>query len=194
MEAVNAATLAASKWPGVDPTKLLVPGHSEGGQVACEVAAIHKKVSHVAVMAGGGPTQLFDFLHFARSGAMFDPDASPQERVEQLLSGWKEVLKTPQATDQFFLGHTHLRWTSFLKSSPVAAILKSQARVFIAQGIADTNSLPASADVLYAELLARGRDCTYLRIEGGNHGFMKPGDDGAGWTVPHPKAVQWFLK
>ena len=97
-----------------------------------------------------------------------------------MLRDWQKVLDDPTATDKFILGHTHLRWSSFLKSSPVAAILKSEAKVFIAQGLDDSNSLPASADVLYAELMARGRSCHYQRIEGGDHAFMTAGDNGEG--------------
>lgn len=195
VEAVNAATVATMKLPNVDSSRVLALGHSEGGQVACQIAAVNPKVTHVAVMAGGGPTQLYDLIEFARSGDMYDPDATAEQRISQLLSEWKGVLENPNASDKFFLGHAHLRWSSFLGSSPIEAILKSKAKVFIAQGMADTNSLPASADVLYAELMARGRDCTYLRIEGANHAFMLPGDEkGEGWTKTNRKAVDWFLK
>lgn len=193
VEAVVAAIKASQTLEQIDSAKTLVLGHSEGGQIACEVASKLEFVSHVAVMAGGGPTQLFDFIQLARQGAMFDPNATPQERVDDLLLGWKQVLENPTASDQFFLGHAHLRWSTFLESSPVAAILKSKAKVFIAQGTEDTNSLPASADLLFAELLARGRDCTYERVEGGNHGFMTEDDNGKGWFDTNRKAIDWFL-
>ena len=194
VQAIHAATLAASRLPQVDSSQTLVLGHSEGGQVACELAKLHPKITHVAVMAGGGPTQLFDFLKFARLGQMYDPNASPDERVAALMNDWKKVLADPTATDKFILGHTHLRWSSFTRSSPVEAILQSKAKVFIAQGTNDTNSLPDSAEVLYAELLARGREVVYERVEGGNHGFMRDGDNGKGWFETNEKAVRWFLK
>ena len=194
VEAVGAATRAAMTMSEIDSSRVLILGHSEGGQIACQVAAEDENVTHVAVMAGGGPTQLFDLIQFARRGDMYDPNASPQQRVDALLADWQKVLDDPTATDKFILGHTHLRWSSFLKSSPIEAILDSDAKVFIAQGTADTNSLPASAEVLYTELLARGRDCTYELVEGGNHGFMTKDDNGAGWVNTNRKAVEWFLK
>lgn len=195
VEAVKAATLATLKLPFVDSKRVLVLGHSEGGQVACQVAASLAQVTHVAVMAGGGPTQLYDLLEQARSGDMYDPNATSQQRVETLMEDWKQVLDAPEATDQFILGHTHLRWSSFLASSPIEAILKSKAKVFIAQGTIDRKTLPASSEVLYAELLARGRDVTYLRVENGDHAFMTEGDTtGEGWVQTQSKAIDWFLK
>ena len=193
-EAFNASIIAVRTLPEIASDKMLVLGHSEGGQVACEVAAANDSVTHVAVMAGGGPTQLFDFIQMARSGDMYDPNRTAEERVQDLLSDWKKVLDAPNATDRFVLGHSHLRWSTFLASSPIEAILKSKAKVFVAQGTEDTNSLPASAEVLYAELIARGRDCEYLRIEGGDHAFMLKGDNGKGWTDTNKKAIEWFLK
>ena len=194
-QAVTAATLATLKLKEIDGSKLLVLGHSEGGQVACEVAAhLPDKITHVAVMAGGGPTQLHDLIQFARSGDMYNPNDSAEQRVAALMSDWQKVLNDPEAHDKFILGHSHLRWSSFLASSPIEAILKTNAKVFIAQGTADTNSLPASADILHAELIARGRDCTYERIEGANHGFMTKDDSaGRGWAETNGKAVNWFL-
>lgn len=193
VEAVSASVRAVQKLDEIDLSRLMVLGHSEGGQVACEVAAANPAVTHVAVMAGGGPTQLFDLIVLARNGDMYNPEATPQERVDSFLADWQKVLDEPLATDKFILGHSHLRWSSFLKSSPIEAILKTKAKVFVAQGTEDTNSLPASAEVLYSELLARGRDCVYERVEGGDHGFMTAGDNGKGWVETHSKAVNWFL-
>src|SRR5262249_11008654 len=60
VEAVNAAVLAAHRLEDVDWTRTLVVGHSEGGIVAAHVVAENPLVSHVAVLSGSGPTQLFD--------------------------------------------------------------------------------------------------------------------------------------
>lgn len=195
VEAINTALNATLQMPDIDSTKVLALGHSEGGQVACELAAINPKVTHVANMAGGGPTQLFDLMQQARSGDMYDPEASAEDRVAALMKDWKAVQADPTATDKFILGHSHLRWSSFLKSSPIEAILKSKAKVYVATGTADKNSLPASAEAFYAELMARGRDCTYDRIEGADHAFMQPDErSGKGWMETNSKAIRWFLE
>ena len=192
--AISAAVRAALKLDGVDGRKVMTLGHSEGGQVACEVAAaLPKNITHVAVMAGGGPTQMYDLIEFAKSGDLYDPNATAEERYEMLMKDWNKVADNPLAHDKFILGHSHLRWSSFLKTSPIEALNKTNAKVYIAQGTDDKNSLPASADVLYAEMLARGRICRYDRVKGGDHAFMS-GNDSKGWELANTKAVDWFLQ
>ena len=194
VEAINAAAEAASRLPEIDCDQVLALGHSEGAQVACTLAAVNPRITHVAAMAGGGPTQLHDLIQFARRGDMYDPNQTPKQRVEALLADWKKVMDAPRAHDQFILGHSHLRWSTFCAVSPIDALKRTRARVFVAQGTADTNSLPESAEMLYAELLARGRDVTYHRVENGDHAFMTPDDStGQGWTRTVGKAVEWFL-
>ncbi|MBX3321982.1 MAG: alpha/beta fold hydrolase [Phycisphaeraceae bacterium] len=191
-EAIHAAINAASVLPGVDASRVLAVGHSEGGQVVCHLAAKNASITHVATLAGGGPTQLFDLIELARSSGFGPPNADAEERVEWLLDGWRRVLGDPDAHDEFWLGHPHRRWSSFLATSPVEAMHKSKARVFIAQGTADQASHVSAAEVLYAELLSRGRDVTYLRIEGGDHGFRSPAD-ADGWKSVHSNVLAWFL-
>ncbi len=192
-EAINAAVIAASALPGVDASRILALGHSEGGQVVCQLAAANERITHVATLAGGGPTQLFDLIELAREGNFGLPGESAEARIARVLDGWQRVLRDPDNHDAEWMGHPHRRWSSFLRTSPVEALHKSQARVFIAQGTADRASLPAAADVMYAELLARGRDVTYERIEGGNHAFQTP-DTPNGWMRIHAKVLEWFLE
>jgi hypothetical protein len=58
-EANVAALQAAWTLPGIDDSRTLAVGHSEGAIVVARVAAELPKVTHVASLAGGGPTQLF---------------------------------------------------------------------------------------------------------------------------------------
>ena len=64
-EANAAALKAAWTLPGVDAGRTLVIGHSEGAIVAARVAADLPGVTHVASLAGGGPTQLFSLAELA---------------------------------------------------------------------------------------------------------------------------------
>src|SRR5262249_43647371 len=73
-EANGAALRAAWTLPSVDSSRTLVAGHSEGGIVAACLAAELPRVTHVASLAGGGPTQLFDFV---ANNARPRPDDKP---------------------------------------------------------------------------------------------------------------------
>jgi pimeloyl-ACP methyl ester carboxylesterase len=90
VEAVSAAIRAARQVPGISNDKALVIGHSEGGLVACCVARdMPEVVTHVASLAGGGPSQLFDLITLARKGAFFrDVSEEPEERVKFVLDQW----------------------------------------------------------------------------------------------------------
>lgn len=155
-------------------------------------------MTHVATLAGGGPTQLFDLIELARAGALCgnggrDPDAC----VRDLLAQWDDVLKSPDSTEAFFLGHPHRRWTSFLATSPIEELRKTRARIFIGQGTEDKAVYPPGADVLYASLRSLGREVEYSRVKG-DHGFMTPGEDGQlatqGWQAMHKRVLAWFLE
>src|SRR5262249_45166784 len=81
VEAVNAAVLAAHRLEDVDWTRTLVVGHSEGGIVAAHVVAENPLVSHVAVLSGSGPTQLFDLTELASHAQ--PADRSPDDALRR---------------------------------------------------------------------------------------------------------------
>jgi pimeloyl-ACP methyl ester carboxylesterase len=88
-EAVNTAIKAAHELPQIDATKTLVVGHSEGGLVAARVAALNAKITHVASLAGGGPTQLFDLVETA--GAQSGSATTSGDIAEQVYDEWKKI-------------------------------------------------------------------------------------------------------
>lgn len=197
-EAVRASIDAALTLPGVDGSRLMVMGHSEGGLVACRVAAIEPRVTHVAVLAGGGPSQLFDFAHMARHGGMFDiVSSNPDERIRWLDDAWKGVLADPDSPEKMWLGHPHRRWSTFCATSPIEQLLKCdpKVRVYVAQGTFDQAVAPITAEILDAELRGRGRDVTLNLVEGGDHGFFtQPERPGTGMQGVFGACVEWFLK
>lgn len=194
-EAVSAAMRAAQRLPGIDATRTLVAGHSEGGLVACAVAARNPSVTHVVNLAGGGVTQLFDLIELARAGHMYGPaSADPEERVRLLLEGWREVQADPMSTGRFWLGHPHRRWSTFLASSPLEELSGTSARVLLVQGVEDRAVSVASFDVLYAQLLAKGRDVTAWRLEGADHSFAVEGEKpGEGFKRVMERMIDWYL-
>ncbi len=193
-EAVMSAMRAARTLPGVAPVPSLVIGHSEGGLVACRVAAELDDVTHVACLAGGGPTQLFDILELARRGEFFkrisdDPDA----RAAHVLEQWQRISADPGNPDAVFFGHAYLRWATFCASSPMEELLRTDARVFIAQGAADRAVTRESFEALRAHLLAHGRDVTGRLVEGADHSFAPAAGDADGWRAIMEEILDWWL-
>ena len=154
---------------GIDASRTMVIGHSEGGIVAARVAALDPRVTHVGVFAGEGATQLYSLIRLARAGRFGGERSTPESRVAYIVEGYERVLETPDAHDAFFLGHPHRRWSTFCATSPAEQLRRTDASVLIAQGLEDHAVEPSSAEILYAELLALGRDAELMLIPDGDH-------------------------
>jgi dienelactone hydrolase len=194
-EANEAALRAARKLPHIDKNRTLVVGHSEGGLVACRVAReLPEIVTHVSTIAGGGASQLFDLMALARKGEFFDevsPDA--EARVKYVLDKWKEIEADPTSAEKFFFGFAYRRWATFLAASPVEELGAVRAKIYIAQGTADTAVDPTSADLLYAQLITKNKRVTYDRVEGANHSFrIKAEPKRDGWQELFERIARWF--
>ncbi|MBI5772657.1 MAG: alpha/beta fold hydrolase [Verrucomicrobia bacterium] len=195
-EANLAALRAAWTLPGIDAARTLVAGHSEGGIIAARVAAELPQVTHVASLAGGGPTQLFDQEEFRSQPRAGDAPGDSARRVREFFDEWAKVQGDPDSISKFWMGHPHRRWSSFLKHSVTEELLRTKARVFLAQGTADTSVSVRAHDVLVAELKARGRSVTAERIEGADHGFRTPEQPKGspdGMKALFGRLVPWFL-
>lgn len=196
-EAVEASLRAARKLPRVGGGGTLVVGHSEGGLVACRVARdLPQAVTHVATLAGGGPSQLYDLIALARRGEFFDEvSADPEARVRYVLGRWQEIQADPSSADKFFFGFAFRRWATFLASSPMEELSRTRAKVYIAQGTADRAVDPTSADVLYAHLAAKNKQVLYDRVEGANHSFrIKERPKVDGWRELFDRIAEWFMR
>lgn len=197
-EAVVAATAAASALPGVDPERLLVVGHSEGGLVASRVARRLPSVSHVGVLAGGGPSQLFDLRLLARSGDLFaSVSTSPREREAYVVAQWDSILADPESTERMFLGHPYRRWATFLRASPIAELRQSTAKVFVAQGAQDRVVARESFDALVSELAGAGRRPEAALVANADHSFSVTDENGVrqdGWLRILSQLLDWYLQ
>jgi pimeloyl-ACP methyl ester carboxylesterase len=193
-EALLAAIRAARTLPGIDRTRLLVVGHSEGGVVACRLARMLPDVTHVAVLAGGGPSQLADLTALVRRGRFLaSVSADPETRVAALRTTWEDILAHPDDANRMFLGHAYPRWASFLSTSPVEELSEVRwARVLVAQGLADDAVEPFTADVLAASLRVQGIDVTELLVPGADHSFALQGSPGRdGWREVLGRVTDW---
>jgi pimeloyl-ACP methyl ester carboxylesterase len=197
-EAVVASVVAASRLPDVDSTRVLVVGHSEGGLVAARVARRLTSVSHVALLAGGGPSQLFDLRLLARSGAMFEWVATePEEREAYVLAQWDSILASPESVNRTFFGHAYRRWASFLRASPIAELRATNARLFVAQGANDRAVSRESFDALVSELQGMGRRPLAMLVPDADHSFAIIGADGQrkdGWLLILTQLLDWYSR
>ena len=152
-------------------------------------------VTHVASLAGGGPTILFDLIELTREGYIgADTGGTPDERVQKLLSDWAEVMRDPDNPSRYLHGQTYRWWASEAASSCMEELLKTKARVYIAQGTEDHKVVPITFDILLAHLLAHGRDVTADRVIGAAHSLMFPNEpDRDGQLEVFERIRTWFI-
>lgn len=194
VEAIGYVTLKEK----VDPEKILVAGHSEGGVVASRVAALlGDKVSHVAVIAGEGPSQLYSLYKLAENGTFFNTRQHnmpvPEQRLGYLTDQWKDILSDPLSTEKKFWGFTYLRWSGFLSTSVIDELIPYQGKILIVQGTSDEAVYPESAVVSYTTLLSKGKDIEMELISNADHSFNihdQPETDG--WRMMIEKVMLWF--
>src|SRR5262245_2522839 len=103
-EANRAALRAVWTLPGVDATRTLVMGHSEGGIVAALVSAELPQVTHVASLAGEGPTQLFSLTEIRGRSRADDKPGDADRRVQEIYDEWARIRKDPESITKFWLG------------------------------------------------------------------------------------------
>lgn len=181
--AANDAALEASlNSPGIDPSRLLAIGHSEGGIVVATLAAQNPKVTDVASLAGGGPKQSEDLRKLFGNSI-----------VKDMLA---KIQTEPESTTKFIFGHPYRRWSTFMATSTTEQALKSNARFFIAQGTEDKAVDPAGAEQLHEALRSKGREVTFVKVEGGDHGFSTDANDhtGNGFAAIFDQILTWLLK
>lgn len=181
----------------IDTAKIMIAGHSEGGLVAARVARqLGKRITHVSILAGEGPSQLYSLYRFAESGVFFDsPGSTAAQRIDSLTRTWKNIVADPLSTTKKFWGFTFLRWSSFLQTSVAEELYDYNGKVLILQGDSDKNVLPESANVLYTSLLSKGKTIALKMIPGADHSFNIAGNAAInGWELVIGKCIDWFLK
>jgi pimeloyl-ACP methyl ester carboxylesterase len=196
VEANAAALRAAWTLPGIDRSRTLAVGHSEGGLVVACLAAKMPEITHVASLAGGGPTQLFSLLEIVAAARPDDQPGDAAKRRQAVFDEWAKIEADPKSTTRFWMGHPYRRWSTFLKHSVTEELLRTKAHIYLAQGTADTSQPPTGHEVLVAELHAHGRDVREERLEGADHAF------GPKQAAPGPprelqamfgRILDWFL-
>jgi dienelactone hydrolase len=177
------------------PSRVMVIGHSEGGVVSAALARQMKPViTHTAILAGEGLSQLFSLYMLASRGQYFyQEEKDTQKRVDSIVSVWDEILKDPLSTTKKFWGFTYLRWSSMLKTSVYDELQEYNGKLFIIQGDADIHVIPENAIALYTGLKSKGLDVHFNMIRDADHSFNLVSKKQSLWNDVLANCISWFL-
>jgi pimeloyl-ACP methyl ester carboxylesterase len=174
-DSVNAVIAHLLSQPGVDGSRVVVAGHSEGASVAARVAATNRRITDVVFLSSDGESQMYGFVLDARkrqARGELTPAATDAE-IQNLMQKFHDIHANPDAIDKFWMGHTYLRWSTFFQPA-VDNLLKTNARVFVGTGTADTNVPVESTEVIPLEFLRAGKhNLTFRTWPGLDHSYSK---------------------
>jgi len=181
-EDTRAAVKMLSERPDVDPKRIAVVGHSEGGAVALIAAAREKRISAVGLIAANGVTGaeliLAQQQHLLNRSTLSAEEKAAkidlQKRIHNAVltgKGWDEL--PPQLRKQV----DNPEFQSLLQNDPAKIMPEVRQPILIVQGELDTQVEPANADRL--EALARKRKNSppveVAKIPGVNHLLVPAG-------------------
>ena len=154
------------------------------------------RAGDVACLAGGGPTQLFDFVAEARIGRLSSEGPTPVAQMQALRQRWSDIRMHAADPNRMWLGHPYTYWSSLMAGAMFGELERARSRVFVAQGSLDGIHAQYAVDLVESTLMAEGRDVTALLVDGANHGFQfkdqsKKGRDG--WREILQTVVGWFF-
>ncbi len=158
----------------VDTRKIVVAGHSEGARVVPLVARLNRRVTHIGIFAGGGLTQMFNFVvnvrKDVRSGEMTAEEGETE--INKLYEQFRAIYAEPNSSTKKWLGHSYKRWTSFFEP-PLDELLKLKIPIYLSANTEDVNGSVESADIIALEFLRRGKtNLTYKVNWNCDHYYM----------------------
>lgn len=163
----------ALKTLPVDKSKIVVIGHSQGGQVAPKVAVLNKKVTHVVLLNTNSLNHLYDFVlqerYFALSGEQTYEQA--QANIDSLFTEYKKIFAEPESRDKKWNEETYYRWASFSDETPLENMLKLKIPIYVISGGKDFwGSFIMNTDYVEIEFLRHKKtNLTYKVYPNANH-------------------------
>ena len=175
-EDVRAAVKFLSNRKDVDPKRIVVVGHSEGGAVALIAAAKEKKIAAVALLAAPGTTGA-DLVLAQQQHLLGRSKLSAEEKQAKidLQKRIHEAILTGKGLDQLppevRRAADNAEFQSILGHDPAKIMPDVRQPILIVQGDLDTQVAPSNADRL--ESLARKRKkqpaVEVVKVPGMNH-------------------------
>lgn len=175
---VNAANAVINQLvtePFVATSQVLVIGHSEGADVAPWVAAENNHVTHVAGLAPGGVSQMFDFVLFVRkkveAGALTKEEGAKQ--IREIKKAYREIFADPTATDKKWQGETYLRWSTFFRPA-MEAWCRIKVPVYLGYCRDDQNTPVECGEAIELEFIRLNKQNLTAKLWLTDHHFQEP--------------------
>lgn len=160
VNAANAVINDLLKSGSIDQSKIVVVGHSEGGQVGPKLASVNKSITHLACLSGTGINQMYDFLirfRKAVEAGQMQPEGA-NKQIESLFWYYNDIMKHPFSTEKKWAGHTYLRWSSAINNPPLMYLLKINIPIYIVIGTADKATSIENMDNIPIEFIKAGKN------------------------------------
>ena len=157
----------------VDNSKIVVLGHSQGGQVAPKVAVLNRKVTHCVMLNCNSLNHLYDFVMQERLKALKGESTfeESQKNIDSLYEDYKRIFAEPNSKIKYFDEETYFRWASFSDETPLENMLKLKIPIYLAAGGKDIlGSFIMNTDYAKIEFLRYGKtNLTYKVYPNANH-------------------------
>lgn len=146
----------AIKLLPVDKSKIIVIGHSQGGQVAPKIALLNKKVTHVVLLNSNSLNHLYDFVLQERLAAFKGEQTfeNTQKNIDSLFTEYKKIFAEPNNINKNWNDETYYRWASFSNETPLENMLKLKIPIYVIAGGKDLwGSFIMNTDYVQIEFL-----------------------------------------
>lgn len=181
----------------IDPARICVIGHSEGGIIAPIVASRDPGIKAIVLMAG--TSRPLDVIIQEQIEDRLKQSKVPEEQIRQTLEVQKkffaEVAKCPGDeleiyNQKMFIGW----WKEHILHQPVAEIQKVTCHVLVLQGMRDMQVLPYNAKELEEALQKSGKaSYSVRRFEKLDHLFMLSTGNLSDYADPDRRLSPEFL-
>src|SRR4051812_36697385 len=165
---LRAALKRLSDRKDVDPRRIAIVGHSEGGLVALLAAAKEKKVAGVALLAtpgvSGGDLILAQQAHVLAGTKLTDAEKqdriATQKKIQQAVITGKGLDELPAAVRKQV---DNAEFQSLLSTDPARILPDVRQPILVVQGELDTQVEPSNADRL-AELANKRKNAPAAEV------------------------------
>lgn len=158
--------------PEIDPARVVLVGHSEGGTIAPMVAVDDRRIAAIVLLAGPGKPGRAILRDQARWEVLARSDLSPAERAAQLEAADSTVSADSSAAGAWF------QW--FYRYDPIPTARRVRQPTLILHGGLDRQVSAGQADTLARAIRSGGnRQVTVRVFPGLNHLFLIAPRDGS---------------